>query len=34
MAALTRDIPGPVLAILGGTFGRGYRKNIAPVWNS
>lgn len=34
MAALKRDIPGPVLAIIGGVFGRGYRKNIAPVWNS
>ena len=34
MAALKRDIPGPVLAIIGGVFGRGYRKNIAPVWKS
>ena len=31
-AAATRDIPGPVLAIIGGIFGRSYRKNIAPVW--
>ena len=31
-AAATRDIPGPVLAIIGGIFGRGYRRNIAPVW--
>ena len=34
MAAITRDVPGPVLAIVGGIFGRGYRKNIAPVWKS
>jgi hypothetical protein len=34
MAAITRDVPGPVLAIVGGVFGRDYRKNIAPVWRS
>ena len=34
MAAITREVPGPVLAIIGGIFGRGYRKNIAPVWKS
>ena len=34
MAAVKREVPGPVLAIIGGIFGRGYRKNIAPVWNS
>ncbi len=34
MAAITRDVPGPVMAIIGGIFGRGYRKNIAPVWKS
>lgn len=33
-AALKRDVPGPVLAIVGGVFGRGYRKNIASVWKS
>jgi hypothetical protein len=32
--ALTRAVPGPVLAIIGGAFGRGYRRNVAPVWNS
>jgi len=32
MAAITRDVPGPVLAVLNGVFGRGYRKSIAPVW--
>jgi hypothetical protein len=34
MAAITRDVPGPVFEIVGGVFGRGYRKNIAPVWKS
>jgi Hemerythrin HHE cation binding domain len=34
MAAITRDVPGPVLTIVGGVFGRGYRKDIAPVWKS
>ena len=32
MAAITRDVPGPVLALIGGVFGRGYRKDIAPIW--
>jgi len=30
--AVTRNVPGPVLSVIGGVFGRGYRKNIAPVW--
>ena len=30
--AVTRDVPGPVITIIGGVFGRGYRKKIAPVW--
>jgi len=34
MAAITRDVPGPVFAVIGGIFGRGYRKNIAPLWKS
>jgi len=34
MAAIKRDVPGPVLAVIGGIFGRGYRNNIAPVWKS
>jgi hemerythrin-like domain-containing protein len=34
MAAVKREVPGPVLAIIGGIFGRGYRKDIAPVWRS
>jgi len=32
-AALRESVPGPVLAILGGLFGRRYRKEIAPVWS-
>ncbi len=31
-AAVTRDVPGPVLSVIGGIFGRSYRKNIASVW--
>ncbi len=31
-AALRESVPGPVLAIIGGLFGRRYRKDIAPVW--
>jgi hypothetical protein len=31
-AAVSLEVPGPVLTIIGGVFGRGYRKNIAPVW--
>jgi hypothetical protein len=34
MAAITRDVPGPVLTVLTGVFGRGYRKDIAPIWRS
>ena len=32
--AVTGNVPGPVLAVIGGIFGRGYRKNIAPIWRS
>jgi hypothetical protein len=32
--AVARDVPGPVISIIGGIFGRGYRKNVAPVWDS
>jgi hypothetical protein len=31
-AAVTGTVPGPVLKILTGLFGRGYRKSVAPVW--
>lgn len=32
--AVTREVPGPVVSIIGGLFGRGYRKDVAPVWRS
>jgi hypothetical protein len=32
LAALRQSVPGPVLAIIGGIYGRSYRKDIAPVW--
>jgi len=32
--AATRDVPGPVLTVITGVFGRGYRKNVAPVWRA
>jgi len=32
LAAIKGQVPGPVLMIIGGIFGRGYRRNIAPVW--
>ncbi|MFL6070468.1 MAG: hemerythrin domain-containing protein [Actinomycetes bacterium] len=31
---VTGNVPAPVLAVIGGIFGRGYRKNIAPIWRS
>jgi hypothetical protein len=33
-AAVTGSVPGPVLKIISGLFGRGYRKDVAPVWKS
>jgi hemerythrin-like domain-containing protein len=33
-ANLRRNVPGPVVAILGGVFGRTYRRTIAPVWRA
>jgi hypothetical protein len=33
-AVLTGNVPAPVLALIGGVFGRGYRKNVAPVWRA
>ena len=26
------EVPGPVLAIIGGIFGLGYRRRVAPAW--
>jgi len=33
MAALTASVPKPVLTVVG-LFGRGYRRDVAPVWRS
>jgi hypothetical protein len=33
-AAVRREIPAPVIAIIGGIFGRPYRRDIAPVWTA
>ena len=30
--AVAREVPRPVISLIGGIFGRGYRKNVAPVW--
>jgi ABC-type transporter Mla subunit MlaD len=33
-AAIAENVPKPVLMIIGGIFGRGYRRDVAPVWTS
>jgi hypothetical protein len=33
-SAIAHEVPKPVVSIIGGIFGRGYRKNIATVWRS
>ena len=30
--AVTSEVPGPVLTVLTAVFGRGYSRNVAPVW--
>lgn len=32
--AVTGNVPGPVLMVIGGIFGRSYRRDIAPAWRS
>jgi hypothetical protein len=32
LAAIKSNVPGPILMIISGLFGRGYRKEVAPVW--
>jgi hypothetical protein len=32
-AAITDSVPKPVLMIIGGIFGRGYRRDVASVWS-
>jgi hypothetical protein len=31
---LRDNVPRPVVAVMAGVFGRGYRKNVAPVWKA
>jgi hypothetical protein len=31
-AAIKGNVPGPVFSVINGIWGRGYRKDIAPVW--
>jgi hypothetical protein len=31
-AALSADVPGPVVTIFSRVLGRGYRRTVAPVW--
>jgi hemerythrin-like domain-containing protein len=33
IAAIKQNIPGPVLAVINGVFGRKYRREVAPVWH-
>jgi hypothetical protein len=33
-AAIRATVPGPVLTVIVGLFGRGYRKRVAPVWRT
>ena len=34
MQGMRDNVPPPVLKIIGGLFGRSYRRDIAPVWRS
>ena len=31
-AAFKESVPGPVFAVMSSVWGRGYRKDVAPVW--
>lgn len=33
-AAIEHDVPKPVRTIVGGVFGRRYRRTVAPVWRA
>lgn len=33
LAGIRGSVPGPVLVLINGLFGRGYRRDIAPVWH-
>jgi hypothetical protein len=32
-SALADNVPRPVVAVIGGIFGRRYRREVAPVWS-
>jgi len=32
--AVTSMVPGPVVTVVSTVFGRGYRKDVAPVWHT
>ena len=34
LAAIRSNVPGPVLMIIGGIFGRSYRRDVAPAWRA
>jgi hypothetical protein len=34
LEAIGAEVPKPVLMIIGGIFGRGYRRDVASVWTS
>lgn len=34
LASIKAEVPAPVLLIIGGLFGRGYRREVAPVWQA
>jgi len=34
LASIRSQVPGPVLMIIGGIFGRGYCREVASVWRS
>ena len=34
MQGIRGNVPGPVLTIIGGIFGRSYRRDVAPVWKA
>ena len=34
LAGLRQNVPGPVVAIIGGVFGGKYRRTIAPAWRA
>ncbi len=33
-SAVTEQVPAPVVKLIGGVFGFGYRRTVAPVWRA